>query len=267
MNKIFINDVNNKQTSSNPDTVAFQQKIVQQQQMESIRLIQISLDKLSSSTTSTIQLAKHFKVANSLSSSSSPTILVYKESNLHKNLLVTKILNKSKYFYFQSIMHTMRLSLISKLNYYSYLIQELNNLNVANSSPDTNTDTSASTPTTSSIIEEMKHLMHQILHETCQFNLNISTNDQIHISLTSTTPAVPSATIQVESKIKPTIDIINRASGSKKKLRKRLFDRAEPFCDKNNNIILSDDTNIFKNKQRKREKSYLHANKFSKKNE
>jgi hypothetical protein len=143
-----------------------QHNAIKMQQMEAIRLIQISLDKLSSTTT--VQLPKpKSSPANNNNNNNTSTILVYKESNLHKNLLVSKILNKAKYFYYQSIVQTMRLSLISKLNYYSSLIQQLNERNNADET---------------SIVDEMKHLMDQILHETYQFNMNSSADDQINLS-------------------------------------------------------------------------------------
>ena len=148
-----------------------QQNAIKMQQMEAIRLIQISLDKLS--TTTAVQMPPKSQPKSTAANSSAPppsTVLVYKESNLHKNLLVSKILNKAKYFYYQSIVQTMRLSLISKLNYYSSLIQQLNTRSSAVSADET------------SIVDEMKHLMHQILHETYQFNLNTSASEQITLS-------------------------------------------------------------------------------------
>lgn len=134
-----------------------QQNAIRLQQIEAIKLIQISLDKLTSTTT--VQLNPNSSSSSSSSSSSNNqkqnTVLVYKEANLHKNLLVNKILNKAKYIYYQGVIQTMRLSLMSKLNYYSNLIQQLNN----SSSDET------------SLVDEMKLLMQQILHETYQFNL------------------------------------------------------------------------------------------------
>ena len=144
-----------------------QHNVIRMQQMEAIRLIQISLDKLSSTTTVQLPKPKQSSSTTHPQTSNTSTILVYKESNLHKNLLVSKILNKAKYFYYQSIVQTMRLSLISKLNYYSSLVQQLNARNSADET---------------SIVDEMKHLMDQILHETYQFNMNSSADDQINLS-------------------------------------------------------------------------------------
>ncbi|CAF0806966.1 unnamed protein product [Brachionus calyciflorus] len=128
-----------------------QQNALRLQQIEAIKLIQVSLDKLTSTTT--VQLNPNPSNSNSPKSN---TVLVYKENNLHKNLLVNKILNKAKFLYYQGVVQTMRLSLMSKLNYYSNLIQQLNNSNSENES---------------SLVDEMKLLMQQILHETYQFNL------------------------------------------------------------------------------------------------
>ena len=175
-----------------------QQNAIKMQQLEAIRLIQVSLEKLTATTTvplhnQTTRAAKNPKTPP-------PTILVYKETSLHKNLLVSKILNKAKYFYYQSIVQTMRLSLMSKLNYYSTLIQQLypNNLannynntdasrltdslnkNLDNSSfnnnnNDTSNDKSSNVHETN-LIDEMKLLMQQILHDTYQFNSLYSSN-------------------------------------------------------------------------------------------
>ncbi len=70
------------------------------QQMEAYKLIQVSLDKLN--TTAVLSpvpgatsaqrggaAARHVDASNN-------RILVYKEVDLHKNLLVSKILNKAK---------------------------------------------------------------------------------------------------------------------------------------------------------------------------
>jgi hypothetical protein len=158
-------------SSSSPPPLAKseleQHNVIRMQQMEAIRLIQISLDKLSSTTTVQLPKPKQSSSTTHHQASNTSTILVYKESNLHKNLLVSKILNKAKYFYYQSIVQTMRLSLISKLNYYSSLVQQLNARNSADET---------------SIVDEMKHLMDQILHETYQFNMNSSADDQINLS-------------------------------------------------------------------------------------
>ena len=79
-------------------------------QIEAIKLIQISLDKLTST-----------KCCN------------YKE-NLYKNLFISKILNKSKLYYYQSIVNTLRYSLFSKLTHvlstnknFKYLISNFSN--------------------------------------------------------------------------------------------------------------------------------------------
>ena len=158
-------------SSSSPPPLAKseleQHNVIRMQQMEAIRLIQISLDKLSSTTTVQLPKPKQSSSTTHPQTPNTSTILVYKESNLHKNLLVSKILNKAKYFYYQSIVQTMRLSLISKLNYYSSLVQQLNARNSADET---------------SIVDEMKHLMDQILHETYQFNMNSSADDQINLS-------------------------------------------------------------------------------------
>ena len=62
-------------------------------QIEAIKLIQISLDKLTST-----------KYCN------------FRE-NLYRNLFISKILNKSKLYYYQSIVNTMRCTLVSKLTF------------------------------------------------------------------------------------------------------------------------------------------------------
>lgn len=170
----------NNNNNSQLKTDLEQQKAIRLQQIEAIKLIQISLDKLSSTTA--VQIPTNSKqqssnLVNSFSSKSPPTqsppptttVLVYKEANLHKNLLVSKILNKAKYFYYQSIVQTMRLSLLSKLNYYSTLIQQLNQSGTSLDSGHALNETN--------IVDEMKMLMQQILHETNQFNLNANTND------------------------------------------------------------------------------------------
>ena len=72
-------------------------------QIEAIKLIQISLDKLTST-----------KCCN------------YKE-NLYKNLFISKILNKSKLYYYQSIVNTLRSNLFSKLH---FILNENRNLTV-----------------------------------------------------------------------------------------------------------------------------------------
>jgi len=97
-----------------------QQNAIKLQQLEAIKLIQISLDKLSTNTTVPFHSNNKQQQQQQNGSTQTPTILVYKETNLHKNLLVSKILNKSKFVYYQSIVQTMRLSLMSKLNYYNY---------------------------------------------------------------------------------------------------------------------------------------------------
>lgn len=130
-----------------------QQNAIRLQQIEAIKLIQISLDKLT--CTNTVQL-------KSQNTQKSNTVLVYKETNLHKNLLVNKILNKAKYIYYQGVVQAMRLSLMSKLNYYTNLIHQLNNTN--------------SESAEASLVDEMKVLMQQILHETYQFNLTNQPN-------------------------------------------------------------------------------------------
>lgn len=140
-----------------------QQHAIKLQQMEAIKLIQVSLEKLTATTT----VPLHNQTTRKQSNSPAPSILVYKETSLHKNLLVSKILNKAKFFYYQSIVQTMRLSLMSKLNYYSSLIQQLYPNQVAQGE----TTTSGSTiENESSLVEEMKLLMQQILYDTYQFN-------------------------------------------------------------------------------------------------
>jgi hypothetical protein len=148
-----------------------QQNLIKLQQIEAVRLIQISLDKLTQAAT--------IQIPNKSNNSNKSTVLVYKEANLHKNLLVSKILNKAKNFYYQTVVQNMRLSLLNKLNYYSSLVQHLYNTNTNNSNLSTSTNTasaSSSAPSMHStsealIIDEMKLLMQQILHETYQFNL------------------------------------------------------------------------------------------------
>lgn len=130
-----------------------QQNAIRLHQIEAIKLIQISLDKLT--CTNSVQL-------KSQNTQKTNTVLVYKETNLHKNLLVNKILNKAKYIYYQGVVQTMRLSLMSKLNYYTNLIHQLNNTNSASAE--------------ASLVDEMKVLMQQILHETYQFNMTNQPN-------------------------------------------------------------------------------------------
>ena len=84
-----------------------QHNAIKMQQMVAIRLIQISLDKLSSTTTVQLPRPKSSPANSNNNNNNTSTILVYKESNLHKNLLVSKILNKAKYFYYQSIVQTI----------------------------------------------------------------------------------------------------------------------------------------------------------------
>jgi hypothetical protein len=177
-----------------------QQNAIKLQQMEAIKLIQISLDKLT--TASTVQVTS----SNSSSSvktgpqnAAASTVLVYKEANLHKNLLVSKILNKAKYFYYQSIVQTMRLSLMSKLNYYSSLIQQYNNSTNAlvpatdDGTPVTNNGHNDE----STIVDEMKLLMQQILHETYQFNL--TSPEQIELPVSHQAPVQSPTPTQVGS--------------------------------------------------------------------
>lgn len=130
-----------------------QQNAIRLQQLEAIKLIQISLDKLT--CTNTVQI-------KSQNAHKTNTVLVYKETNLHKNLLVNKILNKAKYIYYQGVVQTMRLSLMSKLNYYTSLIHQLNSTSSASAE--------------ANLVDEMKVLMQQILHETYQFNLTNQPN-------------------------------------------------------------------------------------------
>lgn len=144
-----------------------QQHVIKLQQMEAIKLIQVSLEKLTATTT----VPLHNQTTRKKSNSPTPSILVYKETSLHKNLLVSKILNKAKYFYYQSIVQTMRLSLMSKLNYYSSLIQQLYPNQITQSTDTAPTTTSGSKiENESSLVEEMKLLMQQILYDTYQFN-------------------------------------------------------------------------------------------------
>lgn len=140
-----------------------QQHVIKLQQIEAIKLIQVSLEKLTATTT----VPLHNQTTRKQSNSPAPSILVYKETSLHKNLLVSKILNKAKYFYYQSIVQTMRLSLMSKLNYYSSLIQQLYPNQMAQSESSTS---GSKIENESSLVEEMKLLMQQILYDTYQFN-------------------------------------------------------------------------------------------------
>jgi urease beta subunit len=146
-----------------------QQQVIKLQQMEAIKLIQVSLEKLTATTT----VPLHNQTTRKQNGSTpAPSILVYKETSLHKNLLVSKILNKAKFFYYQSIVQTMRLSLMSKLNYYSTLIQQLYPSQTVTSNDTTSKEDKPMSPVEneSSLIEEMKLLMQQILYDTYQFN-------------------------------------------------------------------------------------------------
>jgi len=164
-----------------------QQNAIKLQQLEAIKLIQISLDKLTATTT--VPLHTNVSKLSTTTFQSQPTILVYKETNLHKNLLVSKILNKAKYVYYQSIVQTMRLSLMSKLNYYSQLIQQLNTTSNTASKLSTKLDSSHNNET--NLVDEMKIIMQQILHETYQFNLNApSFNDDLVLPNVTTTQPV-----------------------------------------------------------------------------
>ncbi len=153
-----------------------QQNAIKMQQLEAIRLIQISLEKLTATTTVPLHNQTTRAASKTAGTQPPPTILVYKETSLHKNLLVSKMLNKAKYLYYQTIVQTMRMSLMSKLNYYSSLIHQLypstdttsksgklSDLDNTTAAPKTNTDESK-------LIDEMKVLMQQILHDTYQFN-------------------------------------------------------------------------------------------------
>jgi hypothetical protein len=182
-NNVYASMTNNNFINNQLKLDLEQQNAIKLQQMEAIKLIQISLDKLTSTTT--VQIQTNSNSPKQPNSNSQPaSVLVYKEANLHKNLLVSKILNKAKYFYYQSIVQTMRLSLISKLNYYSSLIQQLNGNSSANSSSSAENSFRLSPPNNdeTTIVDEMKLLMQQILHETYQFNLNTSINDQIDLN-------------------------------------------------------------------------------------
>jgi hypothetical protein len=160
-----------------------QHNLIRQQQLDAVRLIQISLEKLTQQPTASSSSNNHAAAAAAAAAASSSTSsnanqtgessktgtgaaaaspqpsLVYKEMNLHRNLLVSKILNKAKCAYYQSVVQNMRLSLMAKLNYYSNLIQQFN-------------------ATNGCVSEEMRVLMQQILQETYQFNL-ANPNDQI----------------------------------------------------------------------------------------
>lgn len=158
------------------------QNVIKNQQLEAIKLIQVSLEKLTATTTVPLHNQTTRAAKNT---SNAPTILVYKETSLHKNLLVSKILNKAKYFYYQSIVQTMRLSLMSKLNYYSSLIQQLypNGTSKVNTVGDLTRKNSDET----NLVDEMKSLMQQILNDTYQFN---SLNNTINCTeqITTTPP-------------------------------------------------------------------------------
>lgn len=160
------------------------QNSIKTQQLEAIKLIQVSLEKLTATTT--VPLHNQTTRA-SKNTANAPTILVYKETSLHKNLLVSKILNKAKYFYYQSIVQTMRLSLMSKLNYYSSLIQQL----YPNGTSKVNTVDSLTKKTSdeTNLVDEMKTLMQQILNDTYQFNsLNSTANYTDQMSRCTTPP-------------------------------------------------------------------------------
>ncbi len=153
-----------------------QQHAIKMQQLEAIRLIQVSLEKLTATTTVPLHNQTTRAASKTAGTQPPPTILVYKETSLHKNLLVSKILNKAKYLYYQTIVQTMRMSLMSKLNYYSTLIHQLypsadtssDKLGLADK--DKTVPAAKTTADESKLIDEMKVLMQQILHDTYQFN-------------------------------------------------------------------------------------------------
>lgn len=146
-----------------------QQNAIKMQQLEAIRLIQISLEKLTATTTVPLHNQTTRAASKTAGNPPPPTILVYKETSLCKNLLVSKILNKAKYLYYQSIVQTMRMSLMSKLNYYSMLIQQLYPSEAAMKLEEDKSSDKKSADE-ARLIEEMKVLMQQILHDTYQFN-------------------------------------------------------------------------------------------------
>jgi hypothetical protein len=113
-------------------------------QIEAIKLIQISLDKLTSTK-----------------------CCVYKE-NLYKNLFISKILNKSKLYYYQSIVNTLRFTLISKL---TYLLNTNKNFKYLISTPSV----------TSSEINEDDYInliIKEAIDNLVNNNINIETNEE-----------------------------------------------------------------------------------------
>jgi hypothetical protein len=102
-----------------------QAQLIKRQQLEAIKLIKISIDKLTHQSSFSISNNKNDS-NNKKASNPSSTVT---EANLHRNLLVSNILNKAKYFYYQSIVQMMELSMPKVNGNYQSFIQEMNTNN------------------------------------------------------------------------------------------------------------------------------------------
>ena len=245
-----------------------QQNAIKMQQLEAIKLIQLSIDKLTASNT----VPLHNQNSKTSLKNSKSTILVYKENNLHKNLLVSKILNKAKYYYYQSLVQTMRLSLMSKLNYYTSLIQQMSPTCDNNKNPNNNNTVGQMPIDENTLLDEMKLLMQQIMTESYHFNLtesnstnnnetnNFSKNNNENVNLTNKR--------QIEF-----LDDNNnvKCSDNNKRHKKCLevgeeSDMSEDLVsnvgvDENNNSILSDETNVNRGHNKTNQNHHKHVNK------
>ena len=238
-----------------------QQNAMKTQQLEAIRLIQISLEKLTA--TATVPLHNQSSRNNK---TTPPTILVYKETSLHKNLLVSKVLNKAKCFYYQSIVQTMRLSLVSKLTYYSSLIQQL--------------DPPGKLGDETGLMVEMKMLMQQIIQEACQFSGSGSSSvtlanrvEPIEDCATEQLKQIKQLNevkLSLNSLLVPQQGMAHNENNKKRKrdcsehVNKRSRTVADTDCN-NNHLILSDDTNVYtsnKTTASKRIKQHVNSGKL-----
>jgi hypothetical protein len=142
-----------------------------------LRLIHLSHDKLTNTTSQILSSSSSSKNKPNLNNTNG--LSVYREPNLRRNLLVSKMLHKAKCVYYQSIVQQMRLGLMAKLNYYSTLLQQYQQLN---HEADENNE-AIHQRRSIRLAEEMRSLMQQILAETYQFNLaahtyNLQNNQQ-----------------------------------------------------------------------------------------
>lgn len=131
-----------------------QRNFIQHQQVEALKLIQISLQKLNPIP---IVQPSYDLNNNEIIKKPAKVTPVNTDTNLQKNLLIHNVINKAKYVYYQSIVQTMQLSLMSKLNYYSTVFNEMNSV--------------SSSTERENMVEEMRLLMEQITLEAYRFNL------------------------------------------------------------------------------------------------